>query len=46
VSNDKTEFSNSLADLAARIKAEHDAYVAAVKQSLSRAMAAGDTERP
>src|ERR1700730_15659721 len=36
------KFSNSLADLAARIKAEHDAYVAAIKQSLSRAMAAGD----
>jgi hypothetical protein len=34
--------SNSLADLAARIKVEHEAYVAAVKQSLSRALAAGD----
>jgi hypothetical protein len=37
-----TMLSNSLTDLAARIKAEHAAYVAAIKQSLSRAMAAGD----
>jgi hypothetical protein len=34
--------SNSLSDLAARIKAEHEAFVAAVKGSLARAMAAGD----
>lgn len=40
--SDDLEFSNSLTDLAARIKAEHDAYIAAVKQSLTRAMAAGD----
>jgi hypothetical protein len=31
-----------LADLAKRIRVEHEAYVAAVKQSLSRAMAAGE----
>jgi hypothetical protein len=42
MSDDDLMFSNSLTDLASRIKAEHDAYVAAVKQSLSRAMAAGD----
>jgi Protein of unknown function (DUF3102) len=33
---------NSLADLAARIKAEHQATLAALKSSLGHAMAAGD----
>jgi len=39
---EKQEFSNSLVDLAERIKVEHAAYVAAVKKSAEHAMAAGD----
>ena len=35
------EFSNSLIDLAARIKAEHDACGAAAKKGVEHAMAAG-----
>jgi hypothetical protein len=40
--SDDLQFSNSLADLAERIKVEHAAVIAAVKQSLAHAMATGD----